>query len=77
MPEEPKNEEYAQGAEEPKIAREVDIFVQNIDSLEDSLPGVMMIITMAEQDADERLKSFADKYGEVVERKTTKGQANN
>lgn len=69
MPEELKNEEYAQGAEVPKIGKEVDVFVQNIDSLEDSLPGVMMMITMAEQDADERLKSFADKYGEVVERR--------
>jgi hypothetical protein len=69
MPEEPKNEEYTQRSEVPKIGREVDVFVQHIDSLEDSLPGVMMMITMAEQDADERLKLFADKYGEVVEKK--------
>lgn len=58
---------YPQGTTVPDMASEVNLFVQHIDSLVASLPGVMFTIVHAEQDADDRFRRYADKYGKVIE----------
>jgi len=62
-----ETQEYPQVSHAPKIGSEVEIFVQHIDALQSSLPGVMMTITTAEEAADDRFKRYADKYGEIEE----------
>lgn len=66
-----KAEEYPQGSYVPNLGSEVELFVQHIDALQSSLPGVMMTITTAEEDADDRFKRYADKYGEIAEQNET------
>ena len=59
--------EYPQGSSVPKLDAEIELFVQHIDALQSSLPGVKIVITTAEQEAYERFKRYADKYGEIAE----------
>lgn len=70
MPAEKDDKAYAQGSSVPDIAKEVDIFVQHIDSLVSTLPRVMLTISLAEEEADDQFQTYAEKYGEVVEKDT-------
>lgn len=60
--------EYPQGSSVPDIAREVEIFVQHIDSLVSTLPSIMLSITLAEQEAADQFLTYAEKYGELTEK---------